>query len=329
MKVKFYSSRPYEESFLVASNAGRHEIIFTDKPLNEETAHESCGAEAVSVFVNDTVNQKTIDELAQAKVRYISVRATGYDNVDYKYAHSKGIHVANVPEYSPYAIAEHTISLILALNRKLIQAYRNFLNHDFTLNALIGFDMNGKTVGIVGTGRIGSIVAKILHGFGCKILAYDIKPNDYLKTKYNVDYIELDELYGRADIVVLLTPLNEQTRYMINKQSIAKMKDGVMLINCSRGAVVNTEDLIKALMSGKIGSFGADVYEREKGLYFYDYSNKILCDETFMKLTSFKNVLLTPHQAFLTDTALKNIADVTFYNINCWAQGLNSENELI
>jgi D-lactate dehydrogenase len=233
-----------------------------------------------------------------------------------------------VPAYSPYAVAEHTVALMLALNRKLIRANSRVHDLNFSLEGLTGFDMNAKVAGVIGTGQIGEIVIKILNGLSCKILAYDKIENPALKEKYNVIYTGLDSLYQQADIITLHAPLTTETHYMIDKSSIEKMKDGVMLINTSRGGLVNTKDVIKGLKKGKIGYLGLDVYEEESKLFFQDHSEDILQDDVISRLLTFKNVLITSHQAFLTDTALKNIADTTIYNLDCWQENMPSPNEL-
>jgi D-lactate dehydrogenase len=236
--------------------------------------------------------------------------------------------VANVPEYSPFSIAEHTVALILALNRKLVLANQQVQVQNFTLENLIGFDLHGKTVGIIGTGRIGGIVANILHGFGCKLLAYDIQPSESLQKKLNVKYCTLRELCVNSDIITIHTPLNEETRYMLDRKLFSCMKQGVMIINTARGAVVNSLDLVDYLDNGTIGSYGMDVYEKERGVFFMDRRGEDLNDPVLRKLIGMKNVLITPHQGFATNEALTNIADTTFDNILSWQSGLRPDSEL-
>ncbi|HKH59809.1 MAG TPA: 2-hydroxyacid dehydrogenase, partial [Flavitalea sp.] len=252
----------------------------------------------------------------------------GYNNVNLEKANQLGIRVARVPAYSPYAVAEHAVALMLALNRKLIRASNRVHELNFSLDGLTGFDMNGKTAGLVGTGQIGSVVARILHGFGCKILAVDQVRNEELTEKYEVKYTNYDTLYSESDIITLHVPLLPETRYLINGESMAKMKRGVMLINTSRGGLVNTKDVITGLKSGHIGYFGIDVYEEEAGLFFEDHSEGIVQDDVIARLLSFRNVLITSHQAFLTQTALQNIADTTFYNLDCFARDAVCKNEI-
>lgn len=328
MKVKFFSIRPYEEAYLVNANIEKHEIQFEKEALSIHNASTANGFDAVSVFTNDDLSAKVLERLQTAGVRYIAIRATGYDHVNLECAAQAGIKVANVPAYSPYSVAEHTVALMLNLNRKLIQTDKQVKQYDFTLNNLIGFDMHGKTVGIIGMGRIGSVVAKILKGFGCSVVAYDPKPDTKYSLEYDVKYCTLEELYRVSDIITLNCPLTTHTRYIINANSISQMKNGVMIINCGRGGLLKTQDAIDGLKSGKIGYLGLDVYENEKGLFFFDHSGETLNDVYLPELMKYKNVIITPHQAFLTSTALKNIADTTFENINSWGTVNSSPNEL-
>ncbi|MFN3403531.1 MAG: 2-hydroxyacid dehydrogenase [Cytophagaceae bacterium] len=328
MKIAVFSSKKYEIDCLNASNNNKHQFSFFDVPLNEVNAHLSKGHDVVCIFVNDDASASVLKRLKDYNVNYIAVRAAGTDQTDIKTATQLGIKVANVPGYSPYAIAEHAVALMLSLNRKVVIADRKVKMNNFLLDDLIGFDMNGKTVGVIGLGKIGGIVCKILHGFGCKILGFDIAPNEEYSTKFGVRYVSLNELYKHSDIISIHAPLNDHTKYMINKDTLSLMKDGVMIVNTGRGGLINTIDAIEALKRGKIGYLGIDVYEKEKGLFFYDHSNNILADDIFARLMAFKNVLITGHQAFLTQTALKNIADTTIYNLDCWANKQSSENEL-
>ncbi|MCS6809555.1 MAG: 2-hydroxyacid dehydrogenase, partial [Candidatus Kapabacteria bacterium] len=271
---------------------------------------------------------EVLDKLYDAGVRYIALRSAGFNHVDIQRARELGFRVANVPAYSPYAVAEHTVALMLALNRKIVRASNRVRDLNFSLDGLVGFDMNGKTVGIIGTGKIGSVVAKILHGFGCRLLCYDIKPDPELERLYAAVFTDLSTLCAESDIITLHTPLLPETKYLINHERIAQMKKGVMLINTSRGGLVHTADVIEGLKSGHIGYLGIDVYEQEQGIFFYDYSDTILQDDMIARLLTFPNVLITSHQAFLTHTALHNIAETTLYNVSCWAKGLHSEYEL-
>lgn len=329
MKIIIYSTKDFECNYLLKANRINHELTCVEEALNLKTAALAQGHEAVVVFTGDDVSTAVVDKLHEAGVKYIAIRAVGYDNIDITRANELGIKVANVPEYSPYAIAEHAVALMLALNRKLILADRQVHHHNFTVGNLVGFDLHQKAVGIVGTGRIGSITAKILHGFGCRLLGYDIQENKQLTEKYNLEYVDLKTLCQSSDIITLHTPLNTATKYLIAKEMLDEMKPGVMLINTARGAVINMEHVIEALENDKIGYLGMDVYEKEKGIFFYDYSKHKVNDEMLKKLMSFPNVIITPHQAFATNEALANIADTTFYNMDCWAQNKNSTNELI
>ncbi len=328
MKTIIYSTKDFERSYLLQANRMNHELTLREEALNEHTADLAQGHEAVVVFTGDDVSAGVVEKLYAAGVKYIAIRAVVYDNVDINKAEELGIAAANVPEYSPYAVAEHAVALMLALNRKLIIANKQVHHHNFTVGNLVGFDLHKKTVGIVGTGRIGGVTAGILHGFGCRLLGYDIKENKALSEQYGMQYVDLKTLCRESDIISLHTPLNTATKYLINKELTDEMKQGVMLINTARGAVMNTQHIIEALESGKIGYLGTDVYEKEKGIFFYDYSNNHIKDEMLKKLMHFPNVIVTPHQAFATQEALSNIADTTFYNIDCWSQYKLTENEL-
>lgn len=328
MKVAVYSTKNYEIPFLQKANEGKHELVFIEKSLSAETASFAQGCQAVSIFTNDDAGAAVLEKLAELNISSIATRAAGYDNIDLVKAKQLRILVANVPEYSPYAIAEHTLAMILAMNRKLVRADRNVKDYNFALDSLIGFDLNGKTAGIVGLGKIGGIVAKILHGFGCRILGYDIEVNEELVRNYGVQYLSVDELCKQSDIITLHAPLNKHTQYLIRKENISLMKKGVMIVNTGRGGLIHTADAIEALKEGKIGYLGLDVYEKEKGLFFYDHSNDIPKDDLFARLLTFKNVLITGHQAFLTENALKNISDTTIDNLSSFEKGEWPESEL-
>lgn len=328
MKVTLFSARNFEIPYLEAANANRHELKLLSAYLNEDTAALAAGADCVAVFSSDLANRKVLEKLSELGVKYLALRSAGYNHVDLKEAERLGIKVANVPRYSPYAIAEHTVGLMLALNRKLIRANSRVRELNFSLDGLTGFDMNGKTVGIAGLGNIGKVLVKILHGFSCKLLGFDLERDEELVTKYGLKYVSIDDLCRESDIISLHVPLNENTHYLINKERLDMMKDGVMLINTSRGGLVDTKAVIDAMKSGKIGALGLDVYEEEKGLFFEDHSEDILQDDVIARLLTFRNALITSHQAFLTTNALENIADTTFENIDCWEKGIKCENEL-
>ena len=328
MKVIVYSAQDFEKETILASNADKHQVRFVSVPLNQETATLAAGNDAVIIFVNDDASASVLEKLNGAGVKHIALRSAGFNNVDLEKAKQLGMRVARVPAYSPYAVAEHAVALMLALNRKLIRANSRVHELNFSLNGLTGFDMNGKTAGILGTGKIGAAVARILHGFGCRLLAVDEWENEDLVRHYKVEYTSKDMLYSQSDIITLHVPLLPSTRYMINAESIARMKNGVMIIDTSRGGLVNTKDVIAGLKTGKIGYLGLDVYEEEAGLFFHDHSEDILQDDVISRLLSFKNVLITSHQGFLTHTALTNIADTTMFNLGCFESGSACENEV-
>jgi D-lactate dehydrogenase len=328
MKVAVYSTKEFERSFLEVANAGNHELLFFEESLSAETALLAKGCHSVCLFTNDDAGAAVLQKLHDLKVNSIATRAAGHDNIDLQKAEALGLSVANVPEYSPYAIAEHTIAMILAMNRKIVRADKQVKEYNFSLDNLVGFDLHGKTVGILGLGRIGGILTKILHAFGCKILAYDLVKNQTLIDNYHLEYVDLPTLCGKSDIISLHAPLTAQTKHIINKDNIALMKKGVMIVNTGRGGLINTIDVLESLKSGKIGYLGMDVYENEKGLFFNDHREDLLQDELFARLLSYKNVLITGHQAFLTEDALKNIADTTMYNLNSFASNEISEHEL-
>ncbi len=328
MKLAVFSTHKFEKNSLLNAAGNNHELIFLEPSLSVLTAGLARDSQAVCIFVNDDASAPVLEELAGIGVRYLLLRSAGFNHVDLPKAHSLGIRVARVPEYSPYAIAEHTIALMLALNRKLIKAHNRIREMNFSLDGLTGFDMFGKTVGIIGTGKIGKIVAGILRGFQCKLLAYDLNPDQAWASGAAVEYVSLEDLCRQSQVITLHAPLTEQTRYMLNEKTLSLMLPDVMIINTSRGALLNTRDVIKALKAGKVGYLGLDVYEEEKGLFFEDHSEDILQDDMIARLISFPNVLITSHQAFLTDTALKNIADTTLLNLDRFSADLNCENEL-
>jgi len=328
MDTVVYSTHKFEKDFLVRANAGKHDLKFLELPLNIETAHLAAGARAVSIFVNDDASEKVLEKLHIAGIRFISLRSAGFNHVNLQIAKQSGMRAARVPAYSPYAVAEHAVALMMALNRKLIRANNRVHELNFSLDGLTGFDMNGKIAGVIGAGKIGQVVVKILHGFGCNILVVDQFESDELKMKYNVRYTDYDTLYEMSDIITLHVPLTQETRYLINKESIQKMKPGVMLINTIRGALVNTKDVIAGLKTGQIGYLGLDVYEEEAGLFFEDHSEDILQDDIISRLLTFRNVLITSHQAFLTQSALQNIADTTIYNLDCFEKNIECKNEI-
>jgi D-lactate dehydrogenase len=321
MKIAVFSARQYDQAFLNAANADvSHRLDFFEAALNENTVQLAQGYDAVCVFPNDDLNASVIQALATAQVKLIALRCSGYNNVDLQAAKAHGIQVVRVPAYSPYAVAEHTVALMLTLNRKLHHAFNRVREGNFELNGLMGFDMHGKTIGIIGTGRIGTVTAHILRGFGCHILAYDPTPNEVCK-ELGVSYIDLHRLLQQSDIITLHCPLTPQTHHLIDQKALKQMKTGIMLINTSRGAVIDTQAVIQGLKSGKIGYLGLDVYEEEADLFFQDLSSQVIQDDVFARLLTFPNVIITGHQAFFTKDALHNIAKTTLQNITLIEQG--------
>lgn len=317
MKVAVFSTKPYDERYLRFANRDAHEFVFLSSRLAPDTAALAQGCEGVCAFVNDDVGADVIGHLAQQGVRLIALRSAGFNHVDLAAAAAAGVAVARVPAYSPYAVAEHTVALILTLNRKLHRAYNRVREGNFALEGLLGFDLHGKTVGIIGTGKIGELVARILGGFGCHLLAFDPHENPAV-TGLGVRYVDFDTLLGTCDVITLQCPLTPQTHHMIDHDAIAKMKPGVMLINTSRGAVVDTSALIEGLKNRTVGSVGLDVYEEEAELFFEDLSQTFIRDDIFARLLTFPNVLITGHQAFFTHEALSAIANTTLANISAF-----------
>ena len=328
MTITIFSAHAFEQPYLTQAAAGQHQLRFVSEPLSLATAAQAQGSEAVGLFTSDDASAPVLEKLCAAGVRYVAVRAAGHDNLDLPAATRLGLRVATVPLYSPYAIAEHTIALILALNRRLHLADQQLRANDFRLDNLVGFDMHGKTVGIIGCGRIGGIIARILHGFGCHLLGYDVVPDPTLTTELGLTFVALPDLYARADVISLHAPLNEATRHLIDAAALAQMKPGVLLVNTGRGAELDTAAALAALQSGQLGYLGLDVYEHEHGLFFDDHSQEKPRDTTFAALLAQPNVLVTGHQAFLTREALTNLADATMASLTCWAAGQPSATEL-
>ncbi|GGG17340.1 lactate dehydrogenase [Dokdonia pacifica] len=328
MKTTVFSTHKFEEPYLVKANNDKHQLKLLESRLTKETAILATGSEAVSLFTGDDASAHIVEKLSAIGVKYIALRSAGFNHVDLEKVAEMNMKVARVPAYSPYAIAEHTLALILALNRKIIRAHNRVREQNFSLNGLTGFDLNGKTVGVIGTGKIGAVLVKILHGLGCKILAQDVAEDKNLIDLYDVIYTNCTTICKQADIISLHVPLIPSTQHLIDKEHIALMKEGVMLINTSRGGLVDTKAVIEGLKSGKIGYFGIDVYEEEEGLFFEDHSEDILQDDVIARLMTFPNVLITSHQAFLTETALTNIAETTIYNLDCFDKAVLSGNEI-
>ena len=328
MKTLVYSVHGFDKPFLEAAAKDKHELYFTEQSLNLDTTELAKGYEAVALFTSDNASSAVLQKLYDNGVKFIALRSVGYDHVDLAKAKQLNIKVANVPAYSPYAIAEHAVALLMALNRKLILGQQLMQTGDYRLDQLIGFDLHGKKVGIVGTGKIGTAFAKIMHGFGCNLLGYDVEINNQLIKDTKIKYTSLEDLCKRSDVISVNCPLNTATKYMFNKNVFEHMKKGVIFINTARGGVVNTIDLIEALDKEIVAAAGLDVYEYEKPIFFYDHTNKAVNDELFQKLRSYQNMLITGHQAFLTNEALQGIANTTVANLDAWTQNGISKNEV-
>lgn len=327
MRILFFSAREYDRRAFEAANAGRHELRFVEARLSPETWALADGHAALCTFVNDTLDAPALRELARRGVQLIALRCAGFNQVDLRAAEDCGLTVVRVPEYSPYAVAEHATGLILTLNRKFHRAYNRVRENNFLLDGLEGFDMRGKTVGVVGTGRIGRVFAHILRGFGCRILASDPFPAQALVDE-GARYVELAELLHESDIVSLHCPLTPDSHHLIDAAALARMKRGAMLINTSRGGLLDTEAVIRALKSGQLGALGLDVYEQEGDLFFEDLSSTVVADDVFQRLLTFPNVVITGHQAFFTREALAAIAATTLANVDDVAQGRPCANRL-
>ncbi len=321
MKIAVFSTKSYDQTFLEEANkVYRHELSFLEPRLTKETTPLAAGFPVVCGFVNDVLDADVLTVLAAQSTRLIALRCAGFNNVDVEAAQELGLTVVRVPGYSPHAVAEHTAGLILALNRKIHRAYARVREANFSLEGLLGFDLHGRTIGIVGTGQIGAVVAKIMLGFGCRVLAFDLRPNQDC-VSLGVEYVSESEVLSNADIVTLHCPLTPKTYHLINADTLETMKTGVMLINTGRGALIDTRAVIKALKSGKVGYLGLDVYEEESDLFFEDLSSRVIQDDVFMRLLTFPNVIITGHQGFFTQEALQNIAETTLANITAFEKG--------
>ena len=315
MKIAFFDTKPYDKnSFDKYSESTGIEFKYYETKLNEDTVYLAHGFDGVCVFVNDTVNSSVIDKLSEMGVKVIALRCAGFNNVDMKYAFGR-IHIVRVPAYSPYAVAEHTMALLLTSIRRIHKAYNRSKEFNFSLNGLTGIDLYGKTVGIIGTGKIGRVFVNICRGFGMKILAYDKFPDRSIEDGEIIKYVSIDEIFADSDIISLHCPLNDETYHLIDENAIEKCKKGVIILNTSRGALVDAEALLEGIKSRKIGAACLDVYEEESDLFFEDNSGHIMEDDTLARLISMPNVIVTSHQAFLTEEALENIASTTVNNI--------------
>lgn len=313
MKLALFNTKSYDRIYFNRYNTS-HSLKFYDSPLNSESVELLSDYEGVCVFVNDQLDAAVIGQLAAKNIKIIALRCAGFNNVDLKAAQAHGIAVVRVPAYSPHAVAEHAVALLMALNRKTHKAYNRVREGNFSLERLTGFDLFGKTVGVVGTGKIGEAFAKIMKGFGCRVLAYDLNSNAEL-VAFGVEFVTLNDLYTASDIISLHCPLTPQTNHLINANTLQLMKPNAMLINTSRGGLIDTKAVINSLKSGRLGYLGIDVYEQEADLFFNDFSESIIQDDVLMRLMSFPNVLITAHQGFFTEEALTQIAQTTFQNL--------------
>ncbi len=321
LKMAVFNTKPYTKQFFGRANERfGHELVFFKERLTDQTVDRAAGFDAVCIFVNDTADAPVLTRLKELGVRLLALRCAGFNHVDLEAAETLGLSVVRVPAYSPHAVAEHTLGLILALNRRIHRAHQRIREGNFSLDGLMGFDLHGTPVGIIGTGKIGTEVARILHGFGCELYAYDVEPNDQCR-QLGVQYVSLDDIYKTCLIITLHCPLMPQTHHMIDAKAIDKMQDCVMLINTSRGALVDTQAVIGGLKTQRIGYLGLDVYEEEGDLFFDDLSDEIIQDDVFARLLMFPNVVVTGHQAFFTHNAVSAIAETTLDNLSKFEQG--------
>lgn len=326
MIISVFDTHHFDRHALEKENAqAHHELRFFEARLEQRTATLAAGSGAVCVFVNDVLDRPTLATLQEVGVRLIALRCAGYNQVDLAAARELGLTVVRVPAYSPYAVAEHAVALLLALNRKLPRAYNRVRESNFSLEGLVGFDLHGKTVGIVGTGKIGAVFARIMAGFGCRLLAFDAFP----RTDLPVTYVGQAELLAESDIISLHVPLLPETFHFLRAETIAQLKRGAFIVNTSRGALIEAQALLDALKSGQVGGAALDVYEEEAGVFFHDLSGKVLQDDVLARLISMPNVLITSHQAFLTKEALANIAQTTLENVSAFERGAVSESVLV
>jgi D-lactate dehydrogenase len=322
LTLAFYDTKPYDREYFARAADGTNVILHHHEfRLTADTASSAQGADAVCVFVNDRLDRECLTKLAGLGVRLVALRCAGFNNVDRAAAVELGITVVRVPAYSPHAVAEHTVALLMALNRKIHRAYNRVREQNFSLSGLVGFDLNGKTVGIIGTGKIGRVTAQIYRGFGCRVIAHDPHPMIEWATEHGINYMSVESLLTESDVVSLHLPLTPETHYLLNVATVALMKPGAYLVNTSRGKLVETAAVIEALKSGQLGGVALDVYEEEEGIFFEDLSGEVLQDDDLARLTTFPNVLITAHQAFLTHEALFEIARVTLDSISRFRDG--------
>lgn len=328
MKIACFSTKSYDKEYLSKAIVAPHSIVFFEESLNPNTVGLLTGFDGICVFVNDKLDNNLLQQIASAGIKAIFLRCAGFNNVAISTATSLGIKVYRVPAYSPYAVAEHAVALVLTLNRKTHKAYNRVKEYNFSIERLHGFDVHGKTVGVIGTGTIGLVFAKIMLGFGCKVIAFDPTESDDAK-QLGIQYVALEDVLKQADILSLHCPLNQHTRHMISTKEFSIMKHGAMLINTSRGALIDTKEAIEALKTGALGYLGIDVYEEEEKLFFHDFSESIISDDILMRLMTFPNVLITSHQAFFTHEALTQIAETTYQNMLDFTHGTSSTNQLL
>lgn len=328
MKIACFSTKSYDKEYLSKAIVAPHSIVFFEESLNPNTVGLLTGFDGICVFVNDKLDNNLLQQIASAGIKAIFLRCAGFNNVVISTATSLGIKVYRVPAYSPYAVAEHAVALVLTLNRKTHKAYNRVKEYNFSIERLHGFDLHGKTVGVIGTGTIGLVFAKIMLGFGCKVIAFDPTESDDAK-QLGIQYVALEDVLKQADILSLHCPLNQHTRHMISTKEFSIMKHGAMLINTSRGALIDTKEAIEALKTGALCYLGIDVYEEEEKLFFHDFSESIISDDILMRLMTFPNVLITSHQAFFTHEALTQIAETTYQNMLDFTHGTSSTNQLL
>ncbi|MFV5695849.1 NAD(P)-dependent oxidoreductase [Flavobacterium sp. LB3P122] len=328
MKVLVYSIFNFDKPFLKKAAHGNHELVFTGQSLSKNTVNFAKGFDAVSLYTSDDASETVLKKLYIHGVKYIALRTTGSDNVNLERAKSLAIKVANVPAYSPYSVAELAVSLLLALNRKLVLGQTLMQIGDYRLDHLVGFDLHGKTIGIIGTGEIGAAFARIMHGFGCSLLAFDRQENNELMDEIPITYASLEEVCKNSDIISVHSQLDETTKYLFNKNTFSQMKKGIIFINTAHGSIVNTEDLVEAIENKTLAAVGLDVYEKDQTIFYQDHTDSPVSDPLFLKLRSFPHVMITGHQGFLTNEVLEGIANTTIANLNAWAYTGISENEI-